>query len=100
MMAEREHEFAAAGGEEQQDDRTKAGRSESQSKKGERGFAAMDPALQRQIARKGGAAVSRDRDHMAEIGRKGGEAVSRDRTHMSEIGRKGGKAGGETKSNQ
>jgi general stress protein YciG len=61
----------------------------------ERGFAAMDPALQKEIARKGGAAVSKDREHMAEIGRKGGEAVSKDRDHMSEIGRKGGKAGGE-----
>jgi hypothetical protein len=27
---------------------------------------------------------------MSQIGRKGGEAVSRDRQHMSEIGRKGG----------
>jgi hypothetical protein len=55
----------------------------------------MDPALQKEIARKGGAAVSKDREHMASIGRKGGEAVSKDREHMSEIGRKGGKAGGE-----
>lgn len=33
-------------------------------------------------------------EHMAEIGRKGGEAVSRDREHMADIGRKGGEAGG------
>lgn len=39
-----------------------------------RGFAAMDPRAQREIARKGGAAVSQDREHMAAIGRKGGEA--------------------------
>ena len=39
-----------------------------------RGFAAMDPREQREIARKGGAAVSQDREHMAAIGRKGGEA--------------------------
>ena len=39
-----------------------------------RGFAAMDPEKQREIARKGGEAVSRDRDHMADIGRRGGEA--------------------------
>jgi general stress protein YciG len=39
-----------------------------------RGFAAMDPAEQRAIARKGGEAVSQDREHMAAIGRKGGEA--------------------------
>lgn len=39
-----------------------------------RGFASMDPEQQRQIARKGGEAVSSNRQHMAEIGRKGGEA--------------------------
>lgn len=39
-----------------------------------RGFAAMDPREQREIARKGGEAVSQDREHMAAIGRKGGEA--------------------------
>jgi len=37
-----------------------------------RGFAAMNPEEQRKIASKGGRAVSRDRNHMAEIGRKGG----------------------------
>src|SRR5437588_3003947 len=84
-----------------------------------RGFAAMDQEKQRQIAsqggraahekgtaheftpdeareagRKGGQAVSRNRDHMASIGRKGGEAVSRDRDHMAAIGRKGGESSG------
>src|SRR5215213_8655227 len=39
-----------------------------------RGFAAMDPEKRREIARKGGAAVSQNKEHMAEIGRKGGEA--------------------------
>ena len=43
-------------------------------------------------ARKGGEAVSQDREHMADIGRKGGEAVSQDREHMADIGRKGGEA--------
>jgi hypothetical protein len=32
---------------------------------------------------------------MAQIGRKGGEAVSGDREHMAQIGRKGGEARGE-----
>jgi len=84
-----------------------------------RGFAAMDPAKQKEIAskggraahakgtahefsadearaagRKGGEAVSKDRDHMAKIGRAGGEAVSKDREHMSRIGREGGEARG------
>jgi len=80
-----------------------------------RGFAAMDPQKQREIAskggkaahekgtaheftpdearvagRKGGEAVSASREHMAHIGRKGGEAVSSNRQHMAEIGREGG----------
>jgi len=84
-----------------------------------RGFASMDEEKQREIAsqggraahqkgtaheftpdeardagRKGGEAVSRNRDHMARIGRKGGEAVSKDRQHMANIGRKGGESSG------
>jgi len=83
----------------------------------QRGFAAMDESKQRQIAskggkaahqkgtaheftpdearmagKKGGEAVSKNRQHMAEIGRKGGERVSQDREHMAQIGRKGGEA--------
>jgi general stress protein YciG len=55
-----------------------------------RGFASMSPEQQRAIARKGGEAVSRNREHMAAIGSRGGEAVSKNREHMSQIGRKGG----------
>jgi len=64
------------------------------SKKGtsNRGFAAMNADQQRQIASKGGEAVSKNREHMSEIGKKGGEIVSQNRKHMSEIGRKGGEA--------
>ncbi len=83
-----------------------------------RGFASMDEEKQREIAsmggraahqkgtaheftpdeareagRKGGEAVSRNRQHMASIGRRGGETVSRDREHMASIGRKGGESG-------
>lgn len=82
-----------------------------------RGFASMDQAKQRAIAskggqaahekgtahefdsreareagRKGGEAVSRNREHMSVIGKKGGVSVSRDREHMAEIGREGGEA--------
>ena len=57
-----------------------------------RGFAAMNAEQQKQIASKGGEAVSKNREHMAEIGKKGGEIVSQNRKHMSEIGRKGGEA--------
>ena len=47
------------------------------------------------IGRKGGERVSQDREHMAQIGRRGGEAVSGDREHMAQIGRKGGEARGD-----
>jgi general stress protein YciG len=39
-----------------------------------RGFAGMDAEKRRLIARKGGQAVSRNRQHMSEIGRRGGVA--------------------------
>jgi general stress protein YciG len=90
-------------------------------REGARGFAAMDPERQREIARlggrtahqrkrahrfttdeareagrKGGRTVSQDREHMAAIGRRGGSTVSQDRQHMAEIGREGGQARGRT----
>ena len=61
-------------------------------RRGARGTAAMDPQTRQEVARKGGLAVSRNRQHMAEIGRKGGQAVSKNREHMAQIGRKGGAA--------
>lgn len=59
--------------------------------KQERGFAAMDSSKQKEIARKGGEAVSTNREHMAEIGRRGGEAVSKNKAHMAQIGKEGGR---------
>jgi general stress protein YciG len=50
----------------------------------------MDEDLQREIARRGGRAVSKNRSHMAAIGRRGGEEISRDRDYMAMIGRRGG----------
>src|SRR5437016_3368117 len=62
-----------------------------------RGFASMDEDKQREIASKGGKAAHEKGtaheftpEEAREAGRKGGEAVSQDREHMSEIGRKGG----------
>ena len=48
-----------------------------------RGFASMDPERQREIARKGGATVSQNREHMAQIGRKGGEASGTSRSNRA-----------------
>ena len=57
----------------------------------------MEPARQREIAGKGGAAAHRagvahewTPDEASEAGAKGGKAVAKDREHMAEIGRKGG----------
>jgi uncharacterized protein len=45
-----------------------------------------------EAARRGGLAVSANREHMATIGRKGGQMISRNREHMARIGEKGGTA--------
>jgi hypothetical protein len=64
-----------------------------------RGFAAMDEAQQREIASKGGQAAHQkgtahefDSEEARRAGQKGGEAVSRNREHMADIGRKGGES--------
>lgn len=61
-------------------------------KGGEKTAETRGPEFYQAIGKKGGEAVSRDRQHMSEIGRKGGEAVSRNRAHMAHIGQKGGEA--------
>jgi general stress protein YciG len=75
-----------------------AERSEGKSR---RGFASMDEGRQREIASKGGRAAHAkgtahefDSSEARAAGRKGGEAVSRNREHMAAIGRKGGEARG------
>ena len=65
------------------------GRGGNQGRSSPRGFAAMDEREQREIARKGGEAVSEDRQHMSEIGRKGGEA-SRGNRGGNHSGNRGG----------
>ena len=52
-----------------------------------------------EAGRKGGqtTAESHGPEFYSQIGRKGGEAVSRNRQHMSEIGRKGGEMGGRSR---
>lgn len=66
-----------------------------------RGFAAMDPEKQREIARKGGRASGGRPENLRGVdrraaGRKGGHAVvsKYGPQHMAEIGRKGGKSSG------
>ena len=66
-----------------------------------RGFASMDREKQKEIASKGGRAAHAkgtahefDSGEAREAGRKGGMAVSRNREHMAAIGRRGGEARG------
>jgi len=66
-----------------------------------RGFASMDRQKQREIASKGGRAAHAKgtaheftADEAREAGRKGGQAVSRNREHMASIGRRGGEESG------
>ena len=61
-----------------------------------RGFASMDAAQQREIARMGGAAVSGNREHMAQIGRKGGEASAESRANARSAKARTGSEGGAT----
>jgi general stress protein YciG len=49
----------------------------------DRGFASMNPKKQLKIARKGGLAVSRDKNHMAEIGKRGGKVSALKRKKKS-----------------
>ncbi len=64
-----------------------------------RGFAAMDPERQREIASKGGKlahvngkAHEFTSDEARAAGKKGGDSISRDREHMARIGSRGGQA--------
>ena len=64
-----------------------------------RGFGSMDEERQREIASEGGRAAHEkgsahefNSEEARAAGRKGGEAVSSDREHMSEIGREGGES--------
>jgi len=78
------------------------GNSGNGSRKSARGFASMDQAKQKEIASKGGRAAHAkgtahefDSGEARAAGRKGGMAVSRNRDHMAAIGRRGGEARGQ-----
>ena len=77
----------------------KAGETGSGKGPAKRGFAAMNEEQQREIASKGGQAAHQkgtahefDSEEARRAGQKGGEAVIRNREHMAEIGRKGGES--------
>jgi uncharacterized protein len=78
-----------------------SGGSSGTSRRSNRGFASMDRSKQKEIASKGGKAAHAkgtahefDSGEAREAGRKGGLAVSQNRDHMAKIGRRGGEARG------
>ena len=84
-------------------DRGSQGGAQSRSRSN-RGFASMDRDKQKEIASKGGKAAHAkgtahefDSGEAREAGRKGGVAVSRNREHMAAIGRRGGEARGQSR---
>jgi uncharacterized protein len=78
-----------------------SGSNSGTSRRSNRGFASMDRSKQKEIASKGGKAAHAkgtahefDSGEAREAGRKGGLAVSQNREHMAKIGRRGGEARG------
>jgi len=93
--------MGAQGGQGSQASQGGSRGSGSTGRRSNRGFASMDTSKQREIASKGGRAAHAkgtahefDSSEAREAGRKGGMAVSRNREHMAMIGRKGGEARG------
>ena len=85
-------------------DETERDSQSSGGRRSNRGFASMDRGKQREIASKGGKAAHAkgtahefDSDEARNAGRKGGQAVSRNREHMAMIGRRGGEARGHSR---
>jgi len=83
---------------------TDEGQGGTATRRSNRGFASMDRGKQKEIASKGGKAAHAkgtahefDSDEARNAGRKGGQAVSRNREHMAMIGRRGGEARGHSR---
>ena len=91
----------ASGGRGQSDGMSSSAGTAAGTRRSNRGFASMDRGKQKEIASKGGKAAHAkgtahefDSGEAREAGRKGGLAVSQNREHMAKIGRRGGEARG------
>lgn len=87
--------------DDQQNERMSGEASNGNRRNSNRGFAAMSPEKQREIASEGGRAAHQqgvahewNSEEARLAGRKGGQIVSQNREHMSEIGRRGGQSSG------
>jgi general stress protein YciG len=92
---------SASGSRGSSDNEGMSSSSATGSRRSNRGFASMDRGKQKEIASKGGKAAHAkgtahefDSGEAREAGRKGGLAVSQNREHMAKIGRRGGEARG------
>jgi general stress protein YciG len=88
-------------------DQQENGQSSNGRRNSNRGFAAMSPERQKQIASEGGRAAHKqgvahewNSDEARRAGKKGGQIVSQNREHMSEIGRRGGQSSGGRRNRQ
>ena len=106
--SERQEEMSRGfdGMNDQQQDQ-EVSNSSSNGRRSNRGFAAMSPERQKQIASEGGRAAHKlgvahewNSDEARKAGKKGGQIVSQNREHMSEIGRRGGQSSGGRRSRQ
>lgn len=102
--SERQEEMSR--GFDSRNDQQEVTNSSSNGRKSNRGFAAMSPERQKQIASEGGRAAHKlgvahewNSDEARKAGKKGGQIVSQNREHMSEIGRRGGMSSGGRRNN-
>jgi len=104
QSSERQEEMSRGyDGSEQQEMNSRS----SSGRRSARGFAAMSPERQKQIASEGGRAAHKlgvahewNSDEARKAGKKGGQIVSQNREHMSEIGRRGGQSSGGRRNRQ
>jgi general stress protein YciG len=105
--SERQEEMSRGIDSSNEQQETSSNGSNGNGRKSSRGFAAMSPERQRQIASEGGRAAHKlgvahewNSDEARKAGKKGGQIVSQNREHMSEIGRRGGQSSGGRRSRQ
>lgn len=103
--SERQEDMSRGFDSNEQQQETTSGTSNG--RRSARGFAAMSPEKQKQIASEGGRAAHKlgvahewNSEEARRAGKKGGQIVSQNREHMSEIGRRGGMSSGGRRTRQ
>jgi uncharacterized protein len=106
QSSERQEEMSRVYDDSEQQEMT-SNSSNVNGRRSARGFAAMSPEKQKQIASEGGRAAHKlgvahewNSEEARKAGKKGGQIVSQNREHMSEIGRRGGQSSGGRRNRQ